>query len=105
MCGAEADLDRVVTRMNDEDFTISSDNVFADLGMPNAEELLIQARLLTSIVMEITRRGLTRHQVAILLDIPQIQVSHLLKAHLSRFSLESLQQMSTKLGMHAAISH
>ena len=72
--------------------------------MPDAEERLIRVRLLTSIIMEVTRRRLTRRQIASLLDIPQSRVSHLLEARLSRFSLESLQQMKTKLGMDVAIS-
>ena len=83
--------------MSDKDYTISSDNVFADLGMPDAEERLARARLLSSIVIEVSRRALTQHQSARLLGIPQSDVSHLLEARLSRFSLERLQQMKTKL--------
>jgi predicted XRE-type DNA-binding protein len=91
--------------MSDKDYTISSDNVFADLGMPDAEERLTRARLLSYIIIEVSRRGLTQHQVASLLGIPQSHVSHLLNARLSRFSLESLQQMTARLGMDVAISH
>jgi predicted XRE-type DNA-binding protein len=91
--------------MSEKDYTISSDNIFADLGFPDAEELLIQANLSCSIVKEISRRGLTRRQAASLLGISQTDVSHLLTAHLSRFSLESLQQMRAKLGMDAVVSH
>ena len=90
--------------MDDQDYVISSDNVFADLGMPNAEELLIQSDLLCDIVMEISRRGLTKRQVASLLDISRTDVTQLLSAHLDHFSLERLQEMSTKLGMNVAIS-
>ena len=91
--------------MSEKDYTISSDNIFADLGFPDAEELLIQATLSCSIVKEISRRGLTRRQAASLLGIAQTDVSHLLEAHLSSFSLERLLQMSAKLGMDAAVSH
>jgi predicted XRE-type DNA-binding protein len=90
--------------INDKDYIISSDNVFADFGMPDAEERLMRLWLLTSIVMEISRRGLTRRQAASLLGISQADVTKLLEARLSRFSLESLQQMSVKLGMDGAIS-
>lgn len=89
--------------MNDKDYIISSDNVFADLGMPDAEELLMRAQLLSSIVIEISRRGLTQSQAASLLGIPQSLVSHLLHARLSRFSLERLLQMITRLGMDVNI--
>jgi len=88
--------------MNDKGYTISSDNVFADLGFPNAEELLLQANLACSIIKEISRRRLTRRQAASLLGISQADVTKLLEARLSRFSLESLQQMSKRLAMDGA---
>jgi predicted XRE-type DNA-binding protein len=90
--------------MSEKDYTISSDNIFADLGFPDAEELLMQADLSCSIVKEISRRGLTRRQAASLLGISQADVTKLLEARLSRFSLESLQQMRAKLGMDITIS-
>jgi len=90
--------------MSGKGYTISSDNIFADLGFPNAEELLMQADLSCSIVKEISRRGLTRHQAASLLGISQADVTKLQEARLSGFSLESLQQMSAKLGMDVAVS-
>jgi predicted XRE-type DNA-binding protein len=90
--------------MNDKDYTISSDNIFADLGFPDAEELLMQADLAIDIITEISRRGLTRRQAASLLDISQSDVTKLLEARLSRFSLESLQQMKAKLGLDVAVS-
>lgn len=85
------------------DYIISSDNPFADLGMPDAEELLVQSDLLCDIILEISRRGLTRRQVASLLGISKADATKLLEARLSRFSLESLQQMKAKLGMNVAI--
>jgi predicted XRE-type DNA-binding protein len=97
------DKGRVII-MNGEEFFISSDNVFADLGMPNAEELLLQSDLLCDIVMEISRRKLKRRQVASLLGLSQADVTNLLAARLSRFSFERLQEMSAKLGMNVAIS-
>jgi len=90
--------------MSEKDYTISSENIFADLGFPNAEELLMQADLSCSIIKEISRRGLTRHQAASLLGISQTDVTKLREAHLSCFSLESLQQMSAKLGIDIAVS-
>ena len=90
--------------MSEKNYTVSSDNIFADLGFPDAEELLMQADLSYSIVKEISRRGLTRRQAASLLGISQTDVTKLLEARLSRFSLERLQQMKAKLGTDVAIS-
>jgi predicted XRE-type DNA-binding protein len=86
-----------------KDYTISSDNIFADAGLPDAEELLMKADLLYDIATEIRRRGLTRRQAASLLGIPQSHVSRLLRPRLSYFSLESLQQMGAKLGIDVAV--
>jgi len=58
-----------ISTMNDKDYTISSDNIFADLGFPDAEELLMQTDLACSIVKEISRRGLNRRQAASLLGV------------------------------------
>jgi predicted XRE-type DNA-binding protein len=90
--------------MNDEGYTISSGNVFADAGLPDAEELLMKADLLYDIATEISRRRLTKRQAASLLGIPRSDVSRLLRPRLSYFSLERLQEMSAKLGMNVAIS-
>ena len=90
--------------MNDEGYTISSDNVFADAGLPDAEVRLVRAELLIYIISEITRRKLTQRQAASLLGIPKPHVSYLLQARLSCFSLERLLQMMARLGMDVAIS-
>jgi len=90
--------------MSGKDYTISSDNIFADLGLPGAEELLMKADLLYDIATEISRRGLNRRQAASLLGVSPSDVARLLRPRLSYFSLESLQQMSAKLAMDVAIS-
>jgi len=90
--------------MNNEDYTISSGNVFADAELPDAEECLARAELQYYIATEISRRGLTHQQAASLLGIPQSDVSHLLKKSLSSFSLEHLLQMVVRLGIDIAIS-
>ncbi|HWS82869.1 MAG TPA: XRE family transcriptional regulator [Ktedonobacteraceae bacterium] len=86
--------------MNDEEegYFISSDNPFADAGLPDAEESLVRTELLCYIVIEIKRRGLSRRQAASLLGVSQSQIRLLLDARMSKFSLESLLVMMLKLG-------
>ncbi|HEY4032715.1 MAG TPA: XRE family transcriptional regulator [Ktedonobacteraceae bacterium] len=86
--------------INDEEegYFISSDNPFADDGRPNPEERMMRAELLCYIVLEIKRRGLSRHQAASLLGVSLSQIRYLLEARMSKFSLESLLAMVIKLG-------
>lgn len=90
--------------MNDERCIVSSDNPFADLGLPNPEERLARAQLLCYIVTEIKRRGLSQTKAAALLGVPQPHISLLLQAKMSNFSLERLLQMVARLGLDVAIS-
>ncbi len=82
----------------EEGYFISSDNPFADAGLPDAEECLVRAELLCYIVIEIKRRGLSRQQAASLLGILLAQVRYLLEARMSKFPLESLLAMVIRLG-------
>jgi predicted XRE-type DNA-binding protein len=77
---------------------ISSDNPFADVGLPNPEECLMQAELLKYILTEIEQRGLSQSQAASLLDVPQSQIRLLLEARLSKIPFQSLVLMVVRLG-------
>ena len=67
-----------------------SGNVFADLGLPDAEELMSKAQLVRRIGEIIKGRSLTQAQAAKLLDATQPVVSNLLAGRISGFSLERL---------------
>lgn len=70
--------------------TPSSGNVFADLGLPDAEELDLKAELVYRISRIIAERGLTQTQAAEILGINQPKVSALLRGHLDGFSIERI---------------
>jgi predicted XRE-type DNA-binding protein len=72
------------------DHTVSSGNVFADLGLRNAEELLAKAELAQKITAIIERRRLTQAQAAEVLGVDQPKVSALKRGRLSSFSIERL---------------
>lgn len=76
----------------------SSGNVFADLGLPDAEELDTKVRLGAAICRIVERRGLTQAQVATVLGINQPKVSALLHYKLEGFSVERLLRFLTALG-------
>jgi len=67
-----------------------SGNVFADLGLPNAEELAAKVAVVSRLGDVIVGQTLSQAQVATLLDIDQPQVSALLRGRLRGFSLERL---------------
>lgn len=67
-----------------------SGNVFADLGLPDAEELLSKAHLMRRVAEIIKGRRLTQAQAAVVLDTTQPIVSNLMSGQLHGFSLERL---------------
>jgi predicted XRE-type DNA-binding protein len=74
----------------DDCITVSSGNVFRDLGRPEPELLLFKARLAAQVAYAITRRGWSQAEAATHLEVDQPRVSHLLRGHLSRFSVDAL---------------
>ena len=48
-----------------------SGNVYADIGVPDADAMLIKAQLMTKIAELIKRKGLTQTQAGHLLGLPQ----------------------------------
>ena len=56
-----------------------SANVYADLGIADAEEMLVKAQLATKIGEIIKRRKLTQIQAAELLGMPQPKLSNMLR--------------------------
>jgi predicted XRE-type DNA-binding protein len=80
-----------------------SGNVFADLGLPNADELLIKAELAHQISELIEARQLTQIAAAELLGIDQPKVSALVRGKLSGFSIERLFRFLNALGSNVEI--
>lgn len=82
----------------------SSGNVFADVGLPDAEERLAKAGLAVRISEAIRARRLTQTQAARILKIDQPKISRLLGGRLSGFSTERLMHFLTKLGRDVEIT-
>ena len=86
------------------DYTISSGNIFADLGFPDAEERMAKVNLALQINALIKRKKLTQKEAAELLDIDQPKVSALSTGKLAGFSLERLFRFLTILGQDVVIN-
>lgn len=75
---------------NTPQHTVSSGNVFADLGLPNADELQAKAALASQIASIVAHRHLTQVEAARILGTRQPKVSDLLAGRLDGFSIERL---------------
>ena len=84
--------------MHNRESTPSSGNVFADLNLPKADDLLAKAELAAKIIAEIERRRLTQNQAAQILGIDQPKISALKQGKLSAFSIERLMRLLLLLG-------
>jgi predicted XRE-type DNA-binding protein len=78
------------TIARDDAIHSSSGNVFADLGLPDAEELLAKAALAQRISSILTHRHLTQKDAAVALGIDQPKVSALMRGRLDMFSTDRL---------------
>ena len=84
-------------------FHRSSGNVFADLGLENADELLVKADLAHAINEEIRARGLTQTEAGQVGGLTQPQVSNIARMKLDDFSQERLQTVLRRLGVDVEI--
>ncbi len=77
--------------------TESSGNVFDDLKLAHAKELLVRAELARQVYLIIKKRGLTQIAAANLLGLKQPDVSLLMRGRLSRFSTDRLIELLNRL--------
>ena len=76
----------------------SSGNVFADLGLADAEEHLIKAGLVVKISRILQQRELTQAAAAHLMGIDQPKVSAMLAGQFRGYSVERLMRFLVALG-------
>jgi predicted XRE-type DNA-binding protein len=79
-------------------FEVGGDNIFADIGVANAEEELTKAELAWEIDNIIKKRKLTQEKAAKIMQINQPKVSALLHRKLAGFSIERLMHFLNQLG-------
>ncbi len=78
-------------------------NVYEDLGIPNAEEMLIKARLAAQIGEIIKRRRLTQSRAAEIMGLPQPKVSALLRGQFRGISEAKMLEAIAALGREVRI--
>ena len=87
-----------------EDYTVSSGNVFQDMGFADAEERLTKAMLAAVINKIIEERGFTQKEIAKILGLNQSKVSDLKNGRLKGFSIERLFLLLEELDQHIEIT-
>lgn len=85
------------------DYEEGSGNVFADLGLADADELLTRAQIGFHVSTLLTRRKLKQREMAKLLGIAQPEVSHLMNGHYSRFTADKLLEFLRRLDQTVSI--
>lgn len=93
--------------MNNEqievEFEEGSGNVYADLGLIDADELYARSQIGFGVYKILKDRKLKQREIADLLKISQPEVSHLMNGHFSRFATDKLLDFLKRLDQKVTI--
>ena len=78
-------------------------SAFHELGLAEADELLVKAPLMRFVAGEVRKRELTQKAAGELLGLDQSNVSALVNEKISRFSIEKLMTLVGRLGFAVTI--
>jgi len=84
-------------------FEKGSGNVFADLGLVNADELFARAQIGFHVYQILERRKLKQREISSILGIAKPDVSHLMNGHYSRFTTDKLLDFLKSLNQKVTI--
>lgn len=82
---------------------ITTNNIFADLGLEDADEMMIRSDLMSEVVSLIRNSGLTQREIAEILGISPPKVSALMTGKINDFSNETLMNYLALLGCNIEI--
>ena len=72
-----------------------SDNIFADLGLPDADNHFLKAQIVSEIYRLTGERKLTQARAGKLMGISQPEVSRMFKGHFREYSIDRLMGFLT----------
>lgn len=78
-------------------------NIFADLGLPDADNHYLKAQIVAELYRITTERKLTQAKTGALLGISQPEVSRLFKGHFREYSIERLISFLTAFNLDIEI--
>jgi predicted XRE-type DNA-binding protein len=80
-----------------------SGNIYADLGLEDADELFARAQIGFCVFRILKDRNLKQREIAAVLGIAQSDVSHLMNGHFSRFTTDKLLHFLKRLDRKVTI--
>lgn len=86
-----------------KDMIEGTGNIYADLGFPDAEEMLVKAQLATAIGDIIAARKLTQQQAADIVGLTQPKLSQLLNGRFRGISETKMMECLARLGRDVRI--
>lgn len=87
----------------DIQITEGGPNVFADLSLPDADELLVKAKLAHQIAVVIREGGLNQTEAAVLIGMPQPKLSNMLRGQFRGISEDKMMRCLAALGHDVTI--
>jgi predicted XRE-type DNA-binding protein len=78
-------------------FEESSGNVFADIGLEDADELFESGKIGIKVIRLLKQRNLKQPEISEILDVTQLEVSHLMKGEFHQFSKDKLLNFLQRL--------
>jgi predicted XRE-type DNA-binding protein len=90
--------------MNDNEMEVSGGNIYEDLGLANAAEMLVKAQLASTIQDIMDSRGLRQTQAAEMMNLPQPRLSRLLNGQFRGISEFKMLDCITRLGRDIQIT-
>jgi predicted XRE-type DNA-binding protein len=84
-------------------YTISSGNIFQDLGFVNAEEKLAKVKLASVIADILEQQQITPEQTGQILNLEFAQINNLSNGILKEFTIDNLLSYLIKLGQNVEI--
>ena len=91
------------TKNHEIEFEKSSGNIFADLGLEDAEELFTRAQIGFCVFKILEDKKLKQREIVSVLGIAQSDVSHLMNGHFSRFTTDKLLDFLKRLDQKITI--
>lgn len=82
---------------------VGSGNVFADLGLKDADQLMARSQIGFHVFKILEQKKLKQREIARILGIAQSDVSHLMNGHFSRFTTDKLLDFLRRLDRKVTI--